>query len=69
LARGWSNEGNRRYDESMKSEPREMIEGQEAWERFQGAMRAAISVPKSAILKDEKRRARVKKKKAKGPKD
>lgn len=48
----------------MKSQPREMIEGPEAWERFQDAMRAAISVPKSAILKDEKRRARAKKKQA-----
>lgn len=45
----------------MKPQPREMIEGQE---RFQGAMRAAICVPKSAILKDEKRRARARKKSA-----
>jgi hypothetical protein len=44
-------------------QPREMIEGPEAWERFQGAMRAAICVPKSAVLKDDKRRAREKKKK------
>lgn len=48
----------------MKSQPREMIEGPEAWGRFQDAMRAAISVPKSAILKDDKRRARAKKKRA-----
>jgi hypothetical protein len=48
----------------MKSEAREMIEGPEAWDRFQDAMRAALSVPKSAILKDEKRRARAKSKKA-----
>jgi hypothetical protein len=48
----------------MKGEPRELIEGPEAWQRFQGAMRAALSVPKSAILKDEKRHARAKKKKA-----
>ena len=40
-----------------------MIEGPEAWDRFQDAMHAAISVPKSAILKDDKRRARAKKKK------
>jgi hypothetical protein len=46
----------------VKTEPREMIEGPEAWERFQDAMRAAISVPKGAILKDDKRRARAKKK-------
>ena len=52
---------------TMKSQPREMIEGPEAWERFQGAMRAAISVPKSAILKAEKRRARAKKKKCGHP--
>jgi hypothetical protein len=44
-----------------------MIEGPEAWERFQGAMRAAISVPKSAILKDDRRRARAKKKKSEQP--
>jgi len=52
----------------MKCEPREMIEGPEAWERFQGAMRAALSVPKSAILKDDKRRSRARKKKAEAPK-
>jgi hypothetical protein len=52
----------------MKSETREMIEGPEAWERFQGAMRAALSVPKSAILKDDKRRARARGKKAKSEK-
>ena len=48
----------------MKSEPREMIEGPEAWERFQDAMRAALSVTKSAILKEEKRHARARSKKA-----
>jgi hypothetical protein len=47
----------------MRNQPREMIEGPEAWERFQDAMRAAVSVPKIAILKDDKRRARAKKKK------
>jgi hypothetical protein len=40
-----------------------MIEGPEAWERFQGAMRAAIAVPKSAVLEDERKRARARKKK------
>jgi hypothetical protein len=45
-----------------------MIEGPEAWERFQGAMRAATSVPKRAILKDDKRRARARKKKTEAPK-
>jgi hypothetical protein len=48
----------------MKPQPREMIEGPEAWERFHDAMRAALSVPKSAILKDDKRKARARKKKA-----
>jgi len=42
--------------------PREMSEGPEAWERFRDAMRAALSVPKSAVLKDDKRRARARKK-------
>jgi hypothetical protein len=49
----------------MKSEPHEMIEGPEAWQRFQDAMRAVVSVPKTAILKDDKKRARARKKKAK----
>ena len=52
---------------TMKPQPREMIEGPEAWERFQGAIRAAISVPKSAILKEEKRRVLAKKKKSEQP--
>jgi hypothetical protein len=38
-----------------------MIESPEAWERFQDAMRAAVCVPKSAISKDDKRRARTRK--------
>jgi hypothetical protein len=50
-------------DGDMKVQPREMVEGLEACERFQDAMRAALSVPKSAILKDDKRRARAKKRK------
>jgi hypothetical protein len=47
----------------MKSEPHDMIEGPEAWQRFQDAMRAVVAVPKSAILKDEKKRARARAKK------
>jgi len=52
----------------MKTGEREMVEGPEAWERFQDAMRAVISVPKSAILKDDKKRARARKKKTEGQK-
>ena len=40
-----------------------MIEGPEAWQRFRDAIRAALSVPKSAILKEEKRRENLRKKK------
>lgn len=48
--------------DAMKAQPREMIEGSEAWERFQKVMRAVISVPKSAILKDEKKRRKQERK-------
>jgi hypothetical protein len=51
----------------MKSQPREMIEGPEAWERFRNAVKAVLSVPKSAVLKDEKRQMRAKKKPATKP--
>jgi len=33
----------------MKGKPKEMIEGQEAWDRFQNAMKAIAKVPKSAL--------------------
>jgi hypothetical protein len=51
----------------MKAQASEMIEGQEAWQRFHDAMRAVVSVPKSAIIKDDEKRAKARKKKAGSP--
>ncbi len=42
----------------------EMIEGQEAWERFRAAMKAIVKVPKSA-LPPSPFKAQIKKKKVK----
>ena len=33
----------------MKSEPKDMVEGPEAWKRFQGAMKKVLAVPHSEI--------------------
>jgi hypothetical protein len=33
----------------MKTEPREMIEGPEAFDKFRDAMKAILTVPKSAL--------------------
>jgi hypothetical protein len=43
---------------------REMIEGPEAWDRFRNAVKTALTVPKSAILENERKKARAKKKRS-----
>jgi len=38
------------------SEYPEAIEGPEAWERFRNAVSATLTVPKSVVVKDQKKR-------------
>jgi hypothetical protein len=45
----------------MKAQPREMIEGPEAFARFRNALKSVLSVPKSAVFKQERREAKKKK--------
>jgi hypothetical protein len=42
----------------------EMIEGQEAWDRFRIAVKAVLKVPKSAVLAHERKQKVAKKKTA-----
>lgn len=47
----------------MKPQSREMIEGPQAFQRFKEAVKSALTVTKSEVLKDEERRKRETKKK------
>lgn len=45
----------------------EMIEGTEAWDRFRAAMKAIVTVPKSALPPSPFKKANVTKKTVTGP--
>jgi hypothetical protein len=47
----------------MKTQPREMIEGPEAFDRFRNAVKAALTIPKSAMPPSPFKKWKPKKKK------
>jgi len=51
----------------MKTQPREMIEGPEAFETFRNAMRAILTVPKSALPPSPFKKWKPKKKRPNKP--